>query len=192
MGQYAEYLRALLAPLGVYDLSQSAISGGEVEALGDGMDAVSTALALAEREIALTTAEDAGLTRREALFARKIAAPTLDLRRQAIQALSNVGGDSLTLQAVNETLSGCGIRAQAEETETFGCVRVRFPDVVGVPEEFDRIREIALDILPCHLETEFFFRYLTWAECEAQQLTWAMVEAQNDTWEEFQMAVPEE
>ncbi len=46
-----------------------------------------------------------------------------------------------------------------------------------------------MDIIPCHLDTEFYLRYLTWAECEAKGLTWAMVSAAQYTWEEFQSAV---
>lgn len=51
-----------------------------------------------------------------------------------------------------------------------GQLRVIFPEVAGEPEDFDQIRKIILDILPCHLEVEFYFRYLTWAECEARRV----------------------
>ena len=73
-----------------------------------------------------------------------------------------------------------------------GKLRVIFPEVAGVPAEFEQIRRIILDILPCHLETEFYFRYLTWAECEQAGFTWAGVEAAEHTWESFQLAVPPE
>ena len=71
-------------------------------------------------------------------------------------------------------------------------LRVIFPEVAGEPEDFDQIRKITLDILPCHLEVEFYFRYLTWAECEAAGYTWGQVEAAEYTWESFQLAVPPE
>ena len=61
-----------------------------------------------------------------------------------------------------------------------------------MPAEFDQIRKIILDILPCHLEVEFYFRYLTWAECEATEYTWDEVETAQHTWESFQLAVPPE
>ena len=67
-----------------------------------------------------------------------------------------------------------------------------FPDVGGVPEEFEQIRSIILDILPCHLEVEFYFRYLTWAECERGSYTWATVEAAGHTWDTFQTSPPPE
>ena len=144
-----------------------------------------------ERESLTATAEDEGLDRREALFARKSAALTAESRRAAIAALLQIDGDSLTPEAINRTIQGCGVRAKALEVDT-GRLRVIFPDVNGVPPEFREIENIVLDILPCHLEVEFYFRYLTWQECEAMELTWKGVEADLHTWESFELAVPEE
>ena len=67
-----------------------------------------------------------------------------------------------------------------------------FPDVGGQPPEFEQIRDIVLDILPCHLEVEFYFRYLTWDECEQLGCTWDAVEAAGYSWDLFQMLSPEE
>ena len=71
-------------------------------------------------------------------------------------------------------------------------LRVIFPEVAGEPEGFPQIQKIILDILPCHLGVEFYFRYLTWQECEDAGYTWAQVEAAGHTWESFQLAVPPE
>ena len=100
-------------------------------------------------------------------------------------------GDSLTPAAINRTLGGCGIRARAVEMGG-GKLRVIFPEVAGVPAEFDQIQRIILDILPCHLEAEFYFRYLTWRECERAGYTWEIIEAAEHTWKSFQLAVPPE
>ena len=113
------------------------------------------------------------------------------LLAEAIAALLRISEDSLTPEAINDTLTGCGIRARAEE-KADGSLRVVFPRTAGVPAEFDQIRKIILDILPCHLEVEFYFRYLTWAECEAAEYTWDEVETAQHTWESFQLAVPPE
>lgn len=188
---YEQYLRALLAPLGVYDLRDGTINGAELYALGTGMDTVSQRLETVERESLTATAEDEGLSRREALFARRPAAVTPEERRAAIAALLQIDGDSLTPSAINKTICGCGIPARAMEMGE-GCLRVIFPEVIGIPAEFEQIRDIILDILPCHLEVEFYFRYLTWEECERTGYTWADVEAAEHTWESFQLAVPPE
>ena len=186
---YCDYLKNLLRPLGVYDLSEGSLSASELEALGHGLDGGEAAVDYAEREGALPTAEGEGLDRWESLFANTPVHYSTQLRREAIAALLRIGGDSFTLSAINDTISGCGIRAVALEKDRFGYIRVIFPDVVGRPEDFPRIRTIILDIIPCHLEVEFYFRYLTWAECHAHGYTWAFVQQQEHTWHSFQLAV---
>jgi len=54
------------------------------------------------------------------------------------------------------------------------------------------VESIILDIIPCHLLVEFYFRYLTWLECERVGFTWQSVEDAHHTWESFEKAVPEE
>ena len=185
---YEEYLKALLAPLGVYRLDADSISGAELHALGRGLDFVAGRLDVVERESVTATAEDEGVRRREALFLRRPAAVTVEDRRAAIAALLQIDGDSLTPEAINRTISGCGIRARAVELGT-NRVRVEFPGTAGVPQDFEQIQKIVMDILPCHLGIEFFFRYLTWAECERAGYTWKFVEEQGWDWEKFYLAV---
>ena len=186
---YGDYLRALLRPLGIYDLSPGSLSGSELDAIGLGLDAVSDRMDYIERESALATAEGEGLDRREALFARAPVHYSPALRRQAVAALLRIGGDCFTLSDINDAISGCGIRALAQERDQFGYIRVVFPEVVGIPTEFDQIRQIILDIIPCHLEVEFYFRYLTWAECQSYGYTWAAAHQREWSWHEFEMAV---
>lgn len=190
-GHYAQYLTALLAPLGVYDLSDGSLSGSMVQAVGTGLDSVEAQLERAEREALLASAEEEGVTRREALFAYRNAAVTLPQRRAAVAALMRIDGDGLTPTAINRAISGCGIRAKAVERGN-GRLRVMFPQIVGVPPEFERVKPMILDILPCHLEIEFYFRYLTWEVCEHLQYTWQGIEARGDTWEDFQNSIPPE
>ena len=186
---YGEYLRNLLRPLGVYDLTPGSLSGSELDALGYGLDCLSERMDYVERESALATAEGEGLRRREMLFARTPVHYSTDLRRQAIAALLRIGGDCFTLTDINNTISGCGIKALALEKEQFGYIRIILPEVAGIPEGFEQIREIILDIIPCHLDVEFYFRYLTWRECEAFQYTWAIIHEREYTWYGFELAV---
>ena len=188
---YEQYLIRLLAPLGLYDL-RAPHNGGELAALGGELDSGSGLVELVERESLLATAEGEGLARREKLFSRCPVSVSTALRREAIAALARISADSFTLDAINSTLSGCGIKALAEETEKKGTVKVWFPNTVGVPDEFSQVESIILDIIPCHLLVEFYFRYLTWLECEAQKFTWQSVEDAHHTWESFEKAVPKE
>ena len=188
---YETYLRQSLAPLGIYDLGESSVSGAAVCALGGELDKIAAQLGLAEREAITATAEDVGLSRRESLFVCRPAAVTVEDRRSAIAALLQIDQDSLTPEAIDRTIRGCGIKARAIEMGD-GQLRVIFPEVAGEPEGFGQIQRIILDILPCHLGVEFYFRYLTWQECEDAGYTWAQVEAAEHTWETFQLAVPPE
>ena len=183
---YAEYLKNLLAPLGIYDLQEGSFSEAMVYAAGRALDGAGQALDRTERESLVATALEEGLERREALFARRPVAETAEDRRAAITALMQIDGDSLIPETINRTISACGLPAKALEVDT-GHLRVIFPGIGGVPPGFDEIQKIVLDILPCHLEVEFYFRYMTWEECEAAGYTWASVEQQEFTWERFEL-----
>lgn len=180
-------LKALLAPLGLYDLSAGTRNEAELFALGAALDGVDAALTAAEREALVPTAVGEGLTLWEALLPWRPAAETLAERRAAIRALLCIDGDSLTLAAVNRAIQGCGIRAQVRETGV-GTVEVWFPGQQGVPAQFERIRRILLDLLPCHLAVTFCFRYLSWEEFEGRSLSWAAVEAAGTTWEGLELS----
>ena len=160
-------LKALLAPLGLYDLSAGTRNEAELFALGAALDGVDAALTAAEREALVPTAVGEGLALREALLPWRPAAETL--------------------AAVNRAIQGCGIRVQVRETGV-GTVEVWFPGQQGVPAQFERIRRILLDLLPCHLAVTFCFRYLSWEEFEGRSLSWAAVEAAGTTWEGLELS----
>lgn len=186
MGYY-EHLCALLAPMGVYRTETDSLSGAELFAAGAGLDAAAERLERVQREAICETAEEDGLSLRERLFARCPVRVNAELRRAAIEALMRINTDGFTPAAINAALIGCGIAAQAEETDSVGAVRVTFPGTAGVPDDFTQIESIILGILPCHLTAEFFFRFITWAECESAGYTWRR--AAEHTWESFQKAV---
>ena len=95
------------------------------------------------------------------------------------------------LSALDGKITGEFMRMESTRSVSgeYGRIRVIFPDVPGVPEGFEQIRSVILDLIPCHLETEFYFRYITWEECEAQLFTWQMVEDGQHTWYSFELAV---
>ena len=182
------YLKELLRPLGVYRL-EGTINGGELEAQGQALDGVAEALDAIQREMLLTTAEDAGLEAIERLLSRRPVAGTAEGRRAALAALLRIGGGSFTLAAINDNLAGCGHNAVASETGTPGTVEVRFPDVPGIPDGFEALRAIIEDILPCHLAVEYVYWYVTWEELEERFATWGDLEQLNLTWDEVEKLV---
>ena len=108
---YYDYLCRLLEPMRIYRTERGTLSGGELYAAGAALDEADGATEYAEQEVVLQTAEGEGLARREKLFSRCPVSVSTALRREAIAALARINADSFTLDAINSTLSGCGIKA---------------------------------------------------------------------------------
>ena len=188
---YARYLKDMLEPMRVYRLENS-LNGAELESAGAALDGVDQVLEEVEREMLLLTAEGWGLSAVEELLRRRPAAPTLEQRREALAALLRIGGDSFTLEAINDTLRGCGLQAVASETGTPGYVEVRFPDVPGIPDGIETMQAIIEEILPAHVGITYVYWFSTWAELEEQLETWGDIEELGLTWGEMEKMVEEE
>ena len=184
---HGQYLRQLLRPLGVYDLD-APFNGGELDAQGAALDGAMAALEEVQRESSLVTAEDWGLERVARLFARRPVAREPRQLAAALAALLRIGGDSFTLAALNDTISGCGIPAVVEEAGV-GRVTVSVPGVAGEPEDFDELKLIIEEILPAHLDIAYAFWYLTWTELETMFGSWQEIEDLDLTWEELETCV---
>ena len=158
-------------------------------AYGLALDERETELSDTAREMNLVTAADFGLERIEALLPYR---PVCETAAQRRAALLRIGGDSFTLEAINDTLRGCGLNARAEEEKAPGYVNVYFPDVAGIPEGFDRMRTIIEEILPSHVEVTYVFWYNTWGrvagrhptfgDAKAAGLSWYGLAIENDGW----------
>lgn len=167
----AEHIKQLLRPLGVYKLEGSYL-GAELECIGAALDRMEEELERVQREMCLTTAREQGLEQMASLFVRRPVTQQPEQLAQALAALMRIGEDSFTCQALNSTLSGCGINAQVREAGEVNTVDVRFPQVPGIPEGFDRIRTLVEDILPAHLLVRYMFWYQSWQQLEDRQMTW--------------------
>ena len=181
----AAHLKALLRPLGVYDL-EGAVNGGALEAEGAALDALEEWLEELERECSLIAAQDWGLERWCGLLQLRPAAREAEQLRASIQALLRMGTGACTLRSVNDTLEGCGIPAEAAVTGT-GTVAVSFPGTPGVPEDFEGLKKNIEEILPAHLGIEYVFAFLLWQTLESRGWTWGDVESMS--WEELEKAV---
>jgi len=182
---YAEQLRTLLRPLGVYDLN-APINGSSLEVKGAALDDLHAGLEELARETDLTTAEDWGLEAWRALFALPPASTDGALLRQSLQALLRIGTGACTLSAVQDTLSGCGIPTTVEEAG-IGMVKVSFPGIAGQPENLSQLQENIEAILPAHVGIEYVFRYLTWAVLESRK--WKFQDIEGMTWNELEKSV---
>ena len=184
---HAQYLRDLLRPLGVYDLT-APFNGGELDAQGEALDGAMARIEEIQRESSLTTAEDWGLERVAALFVRRPVAAQPRKLAAALAALLRIGGDSFTLAAINDTITGCGIPAVVKETGT-GQVAVSFPGVAGEPEGFPELKTIIEDILPAHLGIEYDFWFLIWRELEDNFPSWRAIEDLELSWTQLETFV---
>lgn len=185
---YARQLTEMLRAMGVYRLEESYLAG-ELSGVGEALDAVGDSLDILEREGMLDTARDQGLEKLEGLLAHRPVTSTVEGRRKALAALLRIGGDSFTLDDINDNLRGCGINAVVSETGTASTVEVRFPDVPGMPDGYGELKKIIEDILPCHLQIDYIFWYITWAMMEEKFATWGEIEAGGYSWEELEKMV---
>ena len=189
MGYGSDY-RELLEPLGLYAFAEGGLSAAEADALGEALDALQGNLDTTEREATVATAEDAGLAGYEALLPFRPVSDSLEARRQAVAALLRIDGCSFTPQALQETLSGCGIPATVAETEEQFVVEVRFPEHRGIPEGFGEIARRIEEILPCHLDVRYVYQFPTWGQVEAAFPTWGDIDETD--WNDLERLVPEE
>lgn len=177
---YAQYLRDLLRPLGVYDLT-APFNGGELDVQGEALDAVCGRLEDIQKEASLATAEGWGLEKIASLLTRRPVASNPQKLAAALAALLRIGGDSFTLAAINDTVTGCGVPAVVKEAGK-GQVSVSFPGVAGEPKGFQELKKIIEDILPAHLGIEYDFWFLTWQELEDNFPTWQSIEDMELSW----------
>ena len=182
---YAEQMRALLRPLGIYRL-EGGFSGAELEVIGGQLDRLAAEADRAERESFLATAEEEGIAQWEALFPYRPLRTGTEDRRAAVAALLRIDGRSFTPQALRDTVLGSGFSAGLEEGPEGMTVTVTFPQVRGEPEYFGEVSRRIGEILPCHLNIRYVFRYPTWAELEVRGLTWGQLDALALNWIGFE------
>lgn len=188
---YGDYLKALLRPMGVYKLDGS-VGGSELESVGGALDRYDGKLERLAREMVVLTAEDEGLEAIESLLSHRPVTTSLKRRRAALASLLRIGGDSFTLAAINDNLKGCGLNVLASETGIPEHVEIRFPDVPGIPDGFDEMKQIIEDILPAHLGIAYVFWRITWAIMEARFSTWGDIEVKHFSWDALEKYVVED
>ena len=180
---YTNDLVRLLRPLGVYSFDAGSFSLAELQALGGALDALDEYAQAMQRESVAMTATGEGLDQMLSLFRSRTIAQSVEAKRAAIAGFLSVGGDSFTLAALRGCICACGVACQLDETDAGSRVVVSFPGIMGSPEGFAQAQTVIEDILPCHLEIVYFFRYCTWGETMEYGLTWGALNAM--TWHDW-------
>lgn len=178
---YGEYLKSLLDPLQLYNPEDS-IGNAELNALGEAMDEVCERLSEVERESVLATAQGWGLELYEKLLPYHPVSGTLNDRRAAIMAMLRIDDASFTLPDIRDTIAGCGIAVEVEESSASQTVCISFPGIMGEPDGYEDIQARIEQILPCHLEVVYLLKYLTWMDMHKYGMTWRKIETAGLTW----------
>ena len=63
---------------------------------------------------------------------------------------------------------------------------VSFPEVGGIPADFDRMQAIIQAILPCHVWVEYALSAMTWGALESRFLDWDSLEGDKITWTDLE------
>lgn len=156
MGYY-DYLWKMLQPLGVY--SGDGYSGGELKALGTGLDQAQNTLDDHFREMLVCKAEHEGLLMAEQLFPM-LAAEDTAKRRAALETLYQTDNLCCSKAALIQTLTACGIPVTISETDTKNQIMVSLTNKLVIEQH--PVFQIWLleQILPCHLVVTLILKYL--------------------------------
>ena len=186
---YHDYLRNILHPLRIYDLSEGygamelSLEGAELDKIFDDFEET-------EREGIVSTAGGFGLDAYEHLLPYRPIAESLDERRAAVAALLRIDGRSFTSSELSDTISGCGVRATVRETGVPQQIEVRFTDILGMPDDFENLKKRIEQILPCHLDIKYLFAFMTWTMAETQFPTWQALDSAQVEWYDFERSAP--
>lgn len=152
---YADHLRALLRPLGVYQLSAESLSGGELEALGEAFDDLYLRMEEDLREALPVTAEGYGLSTYESLLGYPCLPESVETRRAAILGLLQMharGSGQASLEAA-AAFTGTTVTVEPDEQPDRLSVTLGYTQI---PDHWQAIRRYLGDIMPCHLETHYY------------------------------------
>ncbi len=156
---YAEHLRGLLRPLGVYELGAESLSGGELEALGKAFDYLEQRITFDLREFLPVTAETEGLSMYESL----LGCPDLRLstadRREAILGLLRLPKLGATEQALTEAGAFTGMEVRFDESLLPQKLVVILSGGNPDPQKKAKLERCFQTLLPGHLTVEY--RYVS-------------------------------
>ncbi len=140
-----EHLRALLSPLGVYDLDGDSVSGAMVDALGDALDPVRQAISDGLRDAFVQTAGDDALTQWERM-APPHGGGTARQRREAVAFLLGQEDVACSKARLEAGLAACGVQATLEVNgNTVTVYGTQTPEAAA----------LARSLLPAHMDIEW-------------------------------------
>lgn len=166
-------MKAMLQPLGLYTLEES-INGAELESYGAQLDVCSDSLEETTQEMNLATAQGLGLERYLNLLKYKPVAESIQELRAALAALLRIRAGCFTPDAINDNLAGCSVGAVVRETGEKYVVEVTFPHLSLTEASLEQMKKVIEEIVPCHLQINYFYWVTEWSYFSTNELTWGM------------------
>ena len=170
---YADYLRHMLAPLGIYNL-RSGYGFAETEAVGAALDDAEMPIAAM-----LDTPTGENLKNLEALFSIMQFDESEEERVTAVRTLLSTDDSCASIDKLENQLSACGLDAELAETENRFVVNVIMQNIRG--ELSDEEAAVCKAIMPAHLQLNFICSGVTWDRIEALYPTWDEFDAAGIT-----------
>lgn len=163
---YRAHLWRMLGQLGVY--SQEGYSGGELSALGTGLDQAEAAIAWNAQESLVETAVREGLVEVEKLFPMEPES-SVQQRRAALRTLIQTDNRCNSAVEIQETLSACGVQAAVSETGEKMNALVTLPSVLTMADDPIFQFRVIEQVMPCHLNVICLYSYQDRSSGETMQ-----------------------
>lgn len=183
--EYYECLKQFLEPLRLYDL-ENGVGAEELKVIAMQLDEIFQVFEELGREILPPTAEGFGLILYEKLLPFRPAYLTTKDKRRALIALMRIRGGCFTQKLLQETISGCGLKAVIAEGTLPLTAEVSFPENRGIPDDFEKLKIRVEEIVPCHLSIEYKFIYTVWVEIMEKLPNWGNIHLRVNTWKELE------
>lgn len=163
---YRAHLWRMLGHLGVY--SQEGYSGGELGALGTGLDQAEAVIAWNAQESLVETAVREGLAGMEKIFPMEPEG-SVQQRREALRTLIQTDNRCNTAAGIVETLGACGVQVTVSETGEKMQALVTLSSVLTMAED-PVFRFWAIEqVMPCHLNVICLYSYQDRSSGETMQ-----------------------
>ena len=166
---YADYLKQMLSPLGIYRL-ESGYGAAELDAVGDALDKVRAELDIYLDGSVCTSSSGEYLRLFEALFPIVNFAGTEEERRENILTLLAVNDSWSDKPSLEAMLKACGVEAEIVETDDKFKTELRFTQIRGEPTDDEK--QVCKAIMPAHVTLQFVCDGLIWDRAEELFPTW--------------------
>ena len=152
---YAEHLRKLLRPVGVYELRAESLSGGELEALGEAFDRLYGSITTDLQEALPITANGSGLLSYEELTGYPMLQLSVAQRRLALTGLLRMIHRGATEDSLTDAAAFTGVQPIFDESSLPQKLIVQLPGASSDARIRAAIEDYLRLLLPCHLTLEF-------------------------------------